>query len=297
MSLKVYVIGATSFVGHAFIAKESARVKVGGCSRRFVEGLSADLDIFDYTETAVLAQYLAKFRPDVVVNACALGDVDYCETHQAEARRVNVQFPLELAGILQKNGSPRLLHFSSNAVYDGESPPYSESSARHPVNYYGETKHLADVGLVQAYERLVIIRPMTMFGPVTSFQRSNPATMILSRLIEGKSLELVDDVFGNLLYLDDLLDVLSRLIESDMIGEFNIAGQDRVSRYEFGLLVARVFGLGTHNIKACSSERFPTTARRPRDTTFSTERAKEKIGFVPSSIESALRRMRLRTPV
>ena len=83
---------------------------------------SSQLEITDRDATLRL---IREVRPKIIVNAAALTNVDYCETHKEEAESVNVGGARNLAEAAEKNGSPDGVR---NTV-KGQPPVRRESSA------------------------------------------------------------------------------------------------------------------------------------------------------------------------
>ena len=100
------------------------------------ENIDKKLDLKDKND---FDHIFSTYNPDIVINCAALTDVDYCEQNKAHCHEVNVE---GLNRILSfSNIDTKIIHVSTDYVFDGEkSQGYDESSATHPVNYYGKCK-------------------------------------------------------------------------------------------------------------------------------------------------------------
>lgn len=290
---RILLLGANSFSGHLFAEKYCDRHEIIGTVREPRAchlPKSVHLEIIpESVDPEQILPLLEKHDADVLINFIAMGNVDECEKNQSNARRVNVDFPVTLAKALKQNHSTCMfVQVSSNAVYAGNAAPYSEDSPKHPVNFYGYTKLLADQGVSEAYNNVLIARPITMFGASQSFQRLNPLSFVVQRLRDRQPLALVDDVYGNLLWVDDFVRILESLISNGTLGEFNIAGPERIDRWEFGRRIAQAMNADPGAIRRVGSDEFPALAPRPMDTTFDTAKI-QALGLSPTPLDESIR--------
>ncbi len=289
---RILVLGAAGCSGFSIVSRLAGRHSVRGLCRKPPE-TSLPLVAGESLSAETLRLHITEFRPDAVVNTVAVGDVDACEKDPALARRVNVDGVRDLIGVLKDCGSgARLIHFSTNAVFDGLHPPYSETSPTLPVNEYGRSKLEADRMVASEYPNHLILRPITMFGIRQPFQRHNPVSFIIDRLASGNPVELVDDVYGNLLYLEDLTSYVEIFLSHEYRGVVHVSGDEVVNRFELGLLVARAFGFSESLVQRCSSDRFPALAKRPPNTSFDNSLLKKLTGRNPTGLSAALLEMK-----
>src|SRR6266545_5566976 len=140
---RVLIIGASGFVGQNLARFFCARHEVVlTCHRSPVPadlgcaGAAIRLDVCD--EEAV-RQTIAGVSPDVVINAAGNKDVRYCETHPDQALRINAFAALNVARSCRASGA-RLVHVSTDLVFDGAQGGYTETDVPLPALVYGETK-------------------------------------------------------------------------------------------------------------------------------------------------------------
>jgi dTDP-4-dehydrorhamnose reductase len=210
-----------------------------------------------------------------VVNGICLGQVDQCEKNRDLAYDLNVAHVDRLLDLLASYPKVQLVHFSTNGVYGGDKAPYREDSQHHPKNYYGELKSQADT-LIQEKRPTgtLLLRVMTLYGPKAHFQRDNPATFIIQALRKGQPLNLVDDVFNNFLFLEDLLSFIALGIEKRLLGVYNLAGPEILHRYELGLRICQLMGLSPQEVLSrVSSSDLTGLAPRAPHTSFDPSKA------------------------
>ncbi len=249
----------------------------------------------DITNVSQVEKIVAEHMPAVVIHAASLGNVDYCEKNKVDAHRVNV---LGTANVIEacKNHGAKLLFISSNAIFDGLSAPYSETSSPNPNNYYGQTKVEAESLVTNSGLNFLIVRLLLMYGWNHVKERQNPVTWLLSRLALGNETNLVTDIYINPVYNMAAAKAIWKAIDIDLEGTIHLAGKERVNRYEFGLITAKEFGFDNKLLHPVTSDYFSDIAPRMPDTTYDTQRMEITLGLSPISITEGLRDMIARKP-
>ena len=135
----------------------------------------------------------------------------------------------------------------------------------------------------------VLLRLTTLIGIHQNFQRHNPVSFLIPKLINHENLILVNDVITNFLYVDDLAKILNTILLNNVSGEYNIAGDESLSRYELGLKVKSFFSSSCSIIQSCSSLEFKMTAPRPKNIILHNKKIKKTLEFEFTTVDSALR--------
>ncbi|MEK6907171.1 MAG: NAD(P)-dependent oxidoreductase [Nanoarchaeota archaeon] len=242
---------------------------------------------FNITKKNEVTEVFNHFKPNYVIHAASIGNVDYCERNKDEAYLVNVEGTKNILNLC-KNYGAKLLFTSSNAVFDGEHSPYLEESETNPVNYYGKTKLIIEELIKNSNLDYVIARLMLMYGWNHPNERRNPVTWLIEKLQIGEGVKMVNDTYTNPLFNIQAAKAIWQMIERDSYGLYNIAGKDRVNRYEFAVKTAEVFGLDTNLIEPVSSDYFPGIAKRMPDTTYDVTKMERDIDITPMSLDEGL---------
>jgi dTDP-4-dehydrorhamnose reductase len=285
----IFILGADGFIGTALIERLSISNKVYG-STRSANARTKDIKMYENFNALNINNIrgvVEKHSIDIVINCIAMANVDECEKNAIQAEHVNVGL-VKLLTDLSNNQGFKLIHFSSNAVYSGEEPLYSEGDLREPKNLYGKLKSKADDYIEDNCSNYLIARIMTVFGNNQQYHRSNPAKFIVDRLARGEKTYLVNDVFNNLLYINDLTYVIDKLINLDVQGTFNISGDVVTNRFEFGLLIAETLHLDKNLLIECDSSKFGILANRAANTSFNNSKIKKLIGFNATPITKVI---------
>ena len=81
--------------------------------------------------------------------------------------------------------------------------------------------------------------------------------------------------------------------ERKLTGVFHLSGASRVSRYDYALLLAKVFGLQTETIVPVTMAQMTQwAAKRPRDSSLDTTKAQQTLKNKPLEILEALQRLK-----
>jgi dTDP-4-dehydrorhamnose reductase len=162
----------------------------------------------------------------------------------------------------------KFIHFSTEYVFDGTSTSgYSEDSATHPLNVYGESK-LAGENYVINYVNGYVVRSSWLFGHAP--QRGKPRGMnfvdtMLKLAAEKQEIRVVNDQFGKLTATRDLSHAVVRLLAGDYApGVYHLVNEGVASWYDVAREVFRLKGVVTPLVHITSAE-YPTTAKRPQN--------------------------------
>jgi dTDP-4-dehydrorhamnose reductase len=234
-------------------------------------------------------------KPDVVIHAAAIGSVDFAERNREETKKVNVggtEVVIDLCQIFKS----RLIYISSNAVFDGRTPLYSEAMPVNPINYYGQLKVDAENVVRKSSIPWAIVRPILMYGWPYPGERDNPVVWWVRSLENGQPIKVVDNVLSKPLPAWSCADVLWALIQQDRTGIYHAAGRDHISLYRFALQTAEVFGLDAGLITPVPDSYFPEIAPRPQDTSFDTTKMETELGVKTVGVRDGLLKMKAERP-
>lgn len=109
-------------------------------------------------------EYMEKNLPDIVIHCAALSNTWYCEQHEEESHRVNVQGTVRIAKACKLIGA-KLIFMSSDQVYNGTPKigPLTEWEELQPVNIYGKHKLEAEQRAQRNYPDSVGLRLTWMY--------------------------------------------------------------------------------------------------------------------------------------
>lgn len=240
---------------------------------------SAQVDI---TQAAQVADVVASFTPDVLINASSYNAVDAAESDTDRAYAVNAQGPEHMARAARGCGA-RFFHVSTDYVFDGtHQSPYTEDDTPAPLSVYGQSKRAGELAVLAANPDAIVVRTAWLF----SEYGKNFVKTILALAAQDKLLTVVNDQVGSPTYAGDLADVLIGLAGRDAIpgGIYHFAGREVVSWFEFAdAILAGV----PHRLQPITTDDYPVRARRPQYSALACRKL-QALGFKPRALSDNL---------
>lgn len=260
--MKILVTGGSGRIGYEFFEHlANARNDV------ICTFLKHQLDIpkarkADLTNKENVMSLIGNEKPDIVIHTAALTNVDLCETDRKLADLQNVEVTKNVIDACIKTRS-KIIFLSSPFVYSGRKNLYTEDDKTDPINYYGITKAKSEKHVVDSGLDYLIIRTDQPYNWIKPWQSDNQVTKVLKNLEKGKSYDDLTDWHNTPTFIPDIVNATLRLIQNDKIGIYNIVGPDYISRYNWSLTIADVFGKDSNLIKPINSHKLNLTAKRP----------------------------------
>ncbi|GGM84113.1 SDR family oxidoreductase [Dactylosporangium sucinum] len=244
---RVLVTGATGYLGRRVVARAAAQPGwrvVGTYLRNPGPHATERLDIRDRAATVELVR---NADPDLIIHTAAGRDRDDWTANADGAANIAVAAQ-----------GRRLVHVSSDAVFSGRAGEYDEAALPDPVNRYGASKAAAETAVRAVVPDAAIVRTSLIIGHGEGGHE---------RLTHAGAVLFTDEI-RKPVHVDDLADALVELAGTGYAGVLNLAGEDAISRYDLGILVARRDGLDPSAIPAAVAG-----PHRPTDVRLATGRA------------------------
>lgn len=305
MPQKLLITGASGFLGW-HLCQEAVRQGwqvYGTYHQHPTQMAGTTLCKVDLTDLAAMKDAIAHIQPDAVIHAAAQARPNQCELEPELAYQINVTASLALAELCNQGlerkpvagkakvnnnengkGSIPFVFISSNQVFDGTEAPYREDDPVSPINVYGEQKVAAEEGILARHTAPVICRMPLMFGvapTALSFLQG-----FLQRLAVGEPLKLFTDEFRTPLSGTDAAKGILLALQAGK-SRLHLGGAERLSRYEFGQILASVLGIDESNLMSCRQQDVPMAAARAPDLTMDCSQA-QALGYAPTKVRSAL---------
>ncbi len=260
-----------------------------------IQGLSlyGNFVKLDIADTVRVDEAFRAIKPDVVVHAATLTDVDKCELNKELAWRVNVEGTKNVAEAA-KRASSFLVYISTDYVFSGEKGCYVESDSPEPLNYYGLTKLEAETVVMQTMPEsdFFIGRPSVIYGSTPAAGKVNFALWLIETLRKGERVKIVTDQWNTPTLNTNLAEMTLEAVERRLNGVYHTCGATRVSRFEFAVKIADYFGLDKGLIDQVSSSQFSWPAKRPMDSSLDTSLAQRTLQCKPLLLDKALERLK-----
>src|SRR6202171_4014714 len=190
--MRLYVIG-----GQGQVARSLREAAISDEDIVFGYGQRPDIDLL---RPESIAQALAEFRPDLVVNPAAYTAVDKAESEPDLAFAVNRDGAGAVAVAAARQGVP-VIHLSTDYVFDGrKTTAYVEADPVNPQGVYGRSKLAGELAVTAANPRNIVLRTSWVYAPFgTNFVRT-----MLRLASERDRLRVVDDQVGCPTYAPDI---------------------------------------------------------------------------------------------
>jgi dTDP-4-dehydrorhamnose reductase len=237
--------------------------------------LSFDLDEADITNTSEVESLVQSFAPDIIINCAAYTQVDSCETEKDLSWKVNAEGPENLAMSLRKIGG-LLIHISTDYVFDGNKrvpDPYVETDDLLPVSYYGITKCQGEKKIKQIADRYVILRTAWLYG----INGNNFLKTMLKLALKNpdNQIKVVNDQFGSPTWSYRLALQIAEIIDANEQGVYHATAEGHCSWYELAKYFLNKMDV-PHAVVPCSSDEYPTPAKRPKNSILENRHLKAK---------------------
>ena len=240
---------------------------------------------------------LEQTRPDWVIHCAALANVDACEADPALASQLNTEIPRQLAQLCAQTrngrtksavtrGGARLLHVSTDCVFDGQRGNYREEDAPSPLGVYARSKLEGEYAVAQANPQAIIAR-VNLFGCSPSGKRSL-SEFFFNNLSAGKSVMGFTDVLFCPLLANDLARIMLEMLAKGLSGVYHTLSSECLSKYEFGLRLAERFGLDASLIQPTSVAQAGLKAARSPNLSLRTDKLAAALGHPLPNISTGL---------
>ena len=234
---------------------------------------------------------LETVEPEVIIHAAAKADVDFCEKNHDISFGVNVCGSENLAKQAELMGA-RFIYLSTDLVFDGEDGDYSENDKPNPTSLYGLTKLEAEKRLLNALDEAVVLRLSLMYGD-RGYSNVGFVYKLVESLQTGQTFKLFTDQYRTPLSLDDVAEALKKIIpDKSFRGLYHLGGPERISRWQFGQILAEVFGFSKELLSPIEMDDLPEMMARPQDCSLNSTPLYERLNLHPLTVIEGLRKLK-----
>ena len=281
--MRILITGAFGQLGYALrsVLSKNSYYELICTGRRIKEGQGGiSLDI---RNQVALKEIINTTAPDIVINLAAMTNVDACELNPKLAGEVNV------AGLqhICDSFSGKIIHLSTDYVFDGRSGPYKENDRLNPISTYGKTKLLSEQILLESDINNLAIRGNVLYDYSSDTKASFLNWVVLS-LQNNKEIQVVEDQFNNPTWTRSMADIIDLSITNNLDGIIHWGDADYISRYDFAIMIAKKFSLNKDLIKPILTSELNQPANRPLQSGLKTEKVVNILDIIPPSIDECL---------
>ncbi len=266
--MHILITGANGYLGQHlckyFADKKYAVTATGRGQRRIPKSIFLKWISTDFTSEEEVKRLIAGTLPDVIIHTAAMSKPDACLQNPQDAYTQNVIATRQLVKAFQEINlkHKRFIHLSTDFIF-GNGGPHKEDDICNPLNYYGETKRLAELEIEPLEAQGTIVRPVFIYGDTWAGIRPGFIQWVADNLKNKQSIKVVNDQQRTPSFAPDICKGIEAIIQQKKNGVWHLAGRDLVSPYEMACAVARLLNLSTEFIEAVSSDHFQDTVKRP----------------------------------
>jgi dTDP-4-dehydrorhamnose reductase len=286
LSMKIAISGAGGFLGWNIcrVAIEQGHDITGIIHNKDVHLDRCATERCDLTNPDDTEKLIERIRPDIFIHCAATSDPNFCQQNQELAEKLNVQSSSYIAHLCARKNIA-FSFTSTDLVFDGTSAPYDESAAINPLSVYGVQKAAAERAILHENCSALVCRMPLMFGAVPQGVKRFLQQWI-DQLQSGNRLSLFTDEYRTPVSAVDASRGLL-MFTGNVHGILHLGGLERISRYDFGLILAELQGVSPDLINGCRQRDLKMAAPRPADVSLNSNKA-FNLGFSPGSISSEL---------
>ena len=260
-------------------------------NRLSIDYVASDSKV-DISDATALRKFIDGKNIDCIINCAAYTAVDLAENEPDMAFRINVT-GAENLGQLAKRIGARLIHISTDYVFDGNSDrPYRIDDATSPTSAYGRSKLEGEKAILTENKNTVIIRTAWLYGRTGQ----NFVTTMLGLMANQNKISVVDDQHGSPTLADDLARAIVKIAKTDdgAKGIYHFTNSGETTWFEFAshiyelALKHKIIKKKVQLIPITTAD-YPTTAVRPARSTLDCSRLISEFGIIPRAWQDALK--------
>lgn len=269
---KILLTGSSGILGSTILKKFDANYN-------FLNLINKNKINYKYNQIVIknnfeiLKKIFAGFRPDIIIHAAANTNIEDCQKNKKNCKKVNFKFTKNLVK-LSKLFKVKFIYISTDQVYN-KNFYQKETSKLKSYNYYTDTKILSE-NLIKSNLKDYTILRTNFFGKSTALKKTF-SEIIVQAIQDCKKIYLFDDIYFNPINIDVLTRIIGIIIDKKIKGIFNVGTLNGLSKYKFGLKIAKIFNLNSNYIIKDSFLNRRNLSKRPLDMRMDVSKIKKII--------------------
>ncbi|MDP1765238.1 MAG: SDR family oxidoreductase [Sediminibacterium sp.] len=292
--MNLIITGANGFLGQhltAFFAgKEFTVMGVSRGQRRIPEKINIiyqESELTSVSNVSNLRNLFENFQPAVIIHTAAMSKPDECDALKEQCLLNNVKATGHLVQFA-KELQAHFIQISTDFIF-GENGPHAEEAIPNPLNFYGQSKLMAEELVMDSGLPFTIIRPVFIYGKLWEGMRPSFLHWVKQNLEHGKKIKVVTDQVRTPTYVEDICRGIETVVQKKITGKYHLAGKDSLSPYQMALTVAEVLRLNQSLIEPVTADTFPETVIRAKKSGLLIHKAQKELGYEPVSFTEGVR--------
>lgn len=285
--MRLLVTGASGLLGINLALEASREHEVfGSVHSNVISSTAFTVLQADLTDPDAIERLVDRVQPEWVINCAALANLEACEAKPDLAKKLNTDLPEKLAIIVARGGA-RLVHVSTDAVFDGSRGDYTELDQVNPLSIYARSKVEGELAVLEADPQAIVAR-VNLIGWSLSGKRSL-AEWFFNNLSAGSQVNGFTDVYFCPLLATDLARILLKMLASGMQRLYHVVSSDCVNKYDFGVGIARQFSFDRSLIEPVSVNEAQLGAVRSPNLSLDNSKLTKQLGETLPTVSQAIR--------
>lgn len=290
--LRILTTGSNGLLGQKLTSlllrtEDIQLIATGQGENRFPVKVGYHYEEMDISNHDLVREIIERHKPDIIINAAAMTNVDACESLVDHCMELNVYAVENIAKICSENNI-HLIHISTDFIFDGAKSMYTETDDPKPLSIYGKSKWEGEKMVMKYAKKWAILRTVLVYGVTDDRSRSNIVLWAIQMLRNGTSARVVDDQFRTPTLTEDLALGCLLAAQKGAEGIYNISGKDYMSIYDLVSKVANYFHFQMDHVSIVKTNELSQPAQRPPLTGLDISKARKYLGYEPHSFEEGL---------
>ena len=296
---KILITGANGLLGQRLVynllqRKDVELIATEKGENRLNEKIGYTFISLDITDEKKIQDVFREHKPDVVINAAAMTNVDGCETQRDECWAQNVTALKFICDAIKdpSNGIQgcHLIHVSTDFIFDGKKGgEYTEEDEPNPQSYYAKSKWEGEKIVIHSGIKWSIARTIIVYGVTDGQTRSNLVLWVKNSLSKGQRINVITDQYRSPTLSEDLANGCIAIADKKAEGIFNLSGPQTFSIWQLAEMIADFWKLDKTLMDPVTTAQLKQPAQRPLRTGFVLEKAKKILGYHPHSFMEGLK--------
>ncbi len=289
--MTIFITGANGFLGqHLSLYLATKGFEVIASGRGDCKIPPKETFIYrplELTNKLEVDEMLNAVKPAIIIHTAAMSKPDECDSNREQCLLNNVTASMYLIEAANAVGA-KVIYVSTDFVF-GEGGPHKEEDQPAPLNFYGESKLMAEQLVEASAKQYAIMRPVFIYGEVWEGIRPTFLHWVRNNLLQGRPIKVVSDQQRTPTYVMDLCKGIEAIINRNATGIFHLAGNEILSPYQMAIKVADVLSLDSNLIESVTAATFSEPVTRAKQSGLAIDKAKNELGYEPLSFEEGVR--------
>ena len=285
---KILVTGGSSLLSINWASYSSNKNFVLGFNNRILNIKNTPSILLNLDKKNILEKQLKKSNIKIVIHTAGMTDVDKCEKFNKNCKKINFDYTKNLSDVCKKLNL-YLVFISTDQLFDGKKKLYYEDSKCSPLNVYSKYKYLSEEYIKKNNNKFLIIR--TNFFGNSPIYRKSYSDYILDNLNKKNEIYLAKDIFFSPISTKYLTKYINLLVKKNATGIFNISSNERISKYNFGKKLSKIFNKDFSFAKDAQLSKY-SLAKRAKNMALSNKKLTNFLKIKIPSIEKQIKEMK-----